>query len=92
MEVILVKCGLIMCDEDKVEWAIMGQREPIQVWEFASIIVPLVKAEIISFPLLNKCTSISHNILPFIAINVHPVLGFLVPPVKSLEPVGSSPL
>jgi hypothetical protein len=91
-EVVLVKRGLIMCDEDKAEWAVIGKREPIRAWEFVSIIVPLVEAEIISFPSLNKRMSISHNILPFMAINVHPVSGFLVPPVKSLEPAGGSPL
>jgi hypothetical protein len=56
--VVLVKRGLIMGDEDKSEWAIIGQWESVWAWEFASIVVPLMEALFKSFPPLNKCTSI----------------------------------
>jgi hypothetical protein len=90
--VVLVKRGLIMGDEDKSEWAVIGQWESVWAWEFASIVVPLMEALFKSFPPLNKCTSIGHNVLPLMAIDVHPISGFLVPPVKFLEPAGGRPL
>src|SRR5258707_13119561 len=89
--VVLVKCGLIVRDEDKSEWAIIGQWESNWAWEFTSIIVPLLETLVIKFPPLNKCTLIGHHILPLMAINVHPISGSLVPPVKFLEPAVSHP-
>ena len=44
--VILVKSGLIVGDEDKAEWTVIGQWEPIRAWEFVSIVVPLVEAHV----------------------------------------------
>ena len=89
--VILVKCGLIVSDGDKSEWAIIGQWESDRAWEFASIVIPLVETLVIKLPPLNKCTSIGHHVLPLMAINVHSISGPLVPPVKFLEPAVSCP-
>src|SRR5260370_35586158 len=60
----LVKCGLIVSDEDKAEWAIIGQWESDWAWEVMSIVVPLVEMLVIKFPPLNKCTLICPPILP----------------------------
>ena len=89
--VVLVKCGLIVSDENKSEWAVIGQWESDWAWEFTSIIVPLVEMLVIKFLLLNKCISIGHHILPLMAIDVHPILGSLVSLVKFLEPAVSHP-
>jgi hypothetical protein len=85
--IVLEKCGLIVGDEDKSEWEAVGHWESIRAWEFMSVIIPLVEAHSVSLPPLNKCTSIGHNILPLMAIDVHPILGSLVPPVKMFQPV-----
>lgn len=77
-----------MGDKDESEWETIGYQKSGWAWEFTSIIVPLIEVHLKSFPPLNKCTLIGNNVLPLVAINIHPVSGFLVPPVKFLEPVG----
>src|SRR5260370_27824818 len=52
--VILVKCGLIMSDEDKSEWAIIWQRGYDLAWEFTSLVVPPVEMLVIKISPLNK--------------------------------------
>jgi hypothetical protein len=79
--VILVEYGLVVGDEDKSEWPTIGQWESIRAWEFAPIVVPLVEALVINLPALEELTSISHNILPLVAINILPILRTSVLPV-----------
>ena len=50
----------------------------------------VVEAQFISLPPLNKCTSIGHDILPLMAIDIHPVPSTLVSPVQLLQPAGCS--
>jgi hypothetical protein len=86
--VILIEYRLIMGDENKSErWAI-GDWESIWAWEFMPIIVPPVEAQIINLPPLNKRTSIGHDILSLMAIDIHPVPSTLVSPVQLLQPAG----
>jgi hypothetical protein len=86
--VVLVESGFIVGDEDKSKWEAIGHWESVRAWEFTSIVVPLMEAQVVSLPPFNKCTSIGHDILPLMAIDVHPVLSGLVSPVKFLQPVG----
>lgn len=83
--IILKECGLIMGDEDKSKWEAIGHWGSIQAWEFKFIIVPLVEMWFISLPLLNKHTSIGHNILSFVAINVHAIPSMLIFPIQFLQ-------
>ena len=52
--VVLVECGLIMCDENKSEWGTIRHWKSIWAWEFASIIIPVLEVLVINLPLLNK--------------------------------------
>ena len=86
--VILVESGFIVGDENKLKWEAIGHWESVRVWEFTSIVVPLMEVQVVSLPPFNKCTSIGHNILPLIVIDVHPVSNGLISLVKFLQPAG----
>jgi len=88
--VILVEGGLIVGDENKSKRSTIGQGESVQVWEFTPIIVPLVEAHCVSLEPLSEHTLIGHSVLPLMAVNIHPIPGALVSPVKLLQPAGCS--
>ena len=86
--VVLEECGLVVGDENESEWPTIRQWESIWAWEFTSVVVPVVETLIVGHPPLKKRTSIGHDVLPLIAINVHPIPGTFVSPVQLLQPAG----
>jgi hypothetical protein len=88
--IILIEGGLIVGNENKSKGQAIGHWESVWVWEFTSIIVPLVEALFVSLPPPNELASISHDVLPLMAIDVHPVPDSLVSPIKLLQPAGCS--
>jgi hypothetical protein len=73
-------------NKNKLKGQAIGHWESVRVWKFTSIIIPSVEVPFVSLPPPNELVSISHDILPLMAINVHPVLDSLVLPIELLQP------
>ena len=84
--IVLIKGGLIVHDEDELEEKAIRHRKSVWVWEFTSAIIPMMKGRVVSPPSLDKHTSILHNVLSFMSINIHSISSALVSPIKLLQP------
>jgi hypothetical protein len=78
--IVLVECGLVMCDKDK--W----KDRSVWLWEFITIVVPFVEAMFILFPPVDKFLSVFHNIFALMPINIHSVFCFAISPAKLSKP------
>ena len=84
MLIILVKCRLIIGDEDKTKAVnCTFHREAIWVWEFVTLIIPSVEVTLVFFKPLHKTFSIFYDVLMFMTINVQYIMGcrFLMRPI-----------
>jgi hypothetical protein len=86
--VVLIKCGLVVGDEDESEWGTIRDWESVWAWEFMSIIIKLVEALLASFPPFNKLAPIFYDILPLVAVDVHPISNTFISPIQFLQPAG----
>jgi hypothetical protein len=80
--VILIKCRLVMCDED--EWKWMRRR---MCKHCASIrVVPNMEMLFVFGPLIDKHSLIGHYVVPFVAFNIHFIQLVFVFPVQFYKP------
>jgi len=80
--IILIESGLIMCDRDELK-ATAWDLKAIWPQEFDAIIVPFLEATFVFFPVADKSTTIFHNIVSFMAIDIHAISHLPIPPAKS---------
>jgi len=82
MLVVLIESRLVVCDGDESK-ARVWDRKAIWPRELVAIIVPFMEATFIFFPVADKLMMILHNIIPFMAINIHAIFCLPILPAKS---------
>ena len=80
-----------MGNENKAEASDRSKhREACRAREFISCIVSGVKSEFVIFESFDECLPIFYDVLTFMAIHVHSVLMFPIPPPHLSEPAACS--
>ena len=80
--IILIESGLIMCDRDELK-ATAWDLKAIWPQELVAIIVLFMEVMFIFFLAADELMMILHNIIPFMAINIHAIFCLLILPAKS---------
>src|SRR6267154_1601306 len=86
--VVLEKGGFVVCDQDEAKVSDgPSDWEPIWAWEFCPIMVPSMKASLMSLPTFHKSSPVFHNIRPLVPIKIHTVLQFPISPPQFVKPM-----
>jgi len=80
--VVLIESQLVVCDGDESK-ARVWDRKAVWPRELVAIIVPFMEATFIFFPAADESMTILHNIVPFMAINIHAIFCLPILPAKS---------
>jgi len=80
--IILIKSQFIICDGDESK-ARVWDRKAVWPWEFIAFIIPFMEVMFVLFPVADESMMIFHNIVSFMAINIHPILYLPILPAKS---------
>ena len=80
--VVLIESQLVVCDGDELKVRVWDRKA---VWpqELIAIIVPFMEVTFIFFPVADESMMILHNIIPFMAINIHAIFCLPILPAKS---------
>jgi hypothetical protein len=79
-----------VCDQDEAKASNRSRDwEPIWVWEFCPIVIPLMESELVSHPTFYKTFPIFHHVRPLMPIKIYPILKFSISPAKFVEPMKS---
>jgi len=80
--VVLIESQLVVCDGDELKARVWDQKA---IWpqELVAIIVLFMEVMFIFFPAADELMMILHNIVPFMAINIHAIFCLLILPAKS---------
>ena len=80
--IILIKSRFVVHDGDESKVRVWD-RKAIWLQEFIAFIIPFMEAMFVLFPVADKSMMIFHNIVSFMAINIHPISHLPILPAKS---------
>ena len=84
--IVLIKSQLIMCDKNQTEAAhCTRHKEARGTRKFIPRIIPGMKMTFIFLETVDKSSLILHNVLTFVAVNIHSTM-FSISPTQFAEP------